>query len=449
MTAAALSERWGFQRDRVLAYGSLAIGSLFVGYAATRSPLLAIAGVIVLAGVAFAATHQLAALSVLAASFLFDAYLTKGHGLVTVGKLIGGLAFVAWVLDWGLRKSTVVTNAALWWLFGLAIWLVPSTAAALDQSSTLVTDIRYVNFIILFFLVLQAVNGDRRRAAVVIDLIVFAVAVASVVGIESFLVGHQQRAMGPISDPNDFAFVLASYVPVVIYRIRWAPRGPRRVVAVLALPLVLACILATFSRGALVALVAAAAFALATRRIRFRWLLVALAIVGISVVAAFRYQPKLVGNSFTLKKHVATTNTNSRLGFWSVAIKEWRSSPVVGVGPGGFGPALPAYQFPTGEVAPTTHNAYLNILSELGAPGLICFVGFILVSWSHLRRPHVDDKEAHQLQQALAVGFVVALVGSMFLTEQYYAPLWVLSAMGISLSPDRKAGLVPAAIGRA
>jgi hypothetical protein len=41
------------------------------------------------------------------------------------------------------------------------------------------------------------------------------------------------------------------------------------------------------------------------------------------------------------------------------------------------------------------------------------------------------------MQGALAAGFVVAVVGSLFLTEQYYPPLWFLPAIAASLASSR------------
>ena len=56
------------------------------------------------------------------------------------------------------------------------------------------------------------------------------------------------------------------------------------------------------------------------------------------------------------------------------------------------------------------------------------------MSWARLRRRMPGDPLADALQGALATGFVVAIVGAMFLTEQFYSPLWLLAGLGVSLS---------------
>ena len=49
------------------------------------------------------------AVAILVASFYFDAYLAVGAG-VTVGKLLGALALVAWFLRWIVARQPIVAS---------------------------------------------------------------------------------------------------------------------------------------------------------------------------------------------------------------------------------------------------------------------------------------------------------------------------------------------------
>jgi hypothetical protein len=78
------------------------------------------------------------------------------------------------------------------------------------------------------------------------------------------------------------------------------------------------------------------------------------------------------------------------------------------------------------------------ILAEQGAPGLALFLGYLALSWTDLRRRFPQNQRTDQLQGALAAGFVVAVVGALFLAEQYYPPLWFLPAVAASIASRRQ-----------
>ena len=124
----------------------------------------------------------------------------------------------------------------------------------------------------------------------------------------------------------------------------------------------------------------------------------------------------------------ATTGSRSASG---------STTPLTGVGPGNF--VYRFYQFAPGtqESLPYPSNvltisgeeAYLIILAEQGTPGLVLFLTYLALSWVDLRRRFPDDARRNDLQAALAAGFIVACIGALFLTEQYYPPLWYLPAL--------------------
>ena len=66
--------------------------------------------------------------------------------------------------------------------------------------------------------------------------------------------------------------------------------------------------------------------------------------------------------------------------------------------------------------------------------GLALFLGYLALSWADLRRRFPADERRDQLQAALASGFIVACIGALFLTEQYYPPLWFLPALAACLA---------------
>jgi O-antigen ligase len=435
--AAERGNRWP-ELVRAVTLAAVLTAAFLIG----NQPLLVAAGIVALLILGLFLRRLDLAVAVLAAGFFFNNYLAHGAGIITIDKVIGAVAVAAWGLDWAVNRRPILTSRGLWLLIGFLLWVGVSIVMARSDKAAFVTSLRYLTFATLYFLVLQTVKGDRRRADVLVTVMVAAAAVASLIGLVAFFSHHVARASGPISDPNDFGFILASSVPLAIYQIRW--RATRRAKAgwSVALILILACTLATFSRSALLGLTGAGIWAVVAGRIRFRWLVATLAAAVVVAGTALLLSPQLVQTAFGQKAHVAVQNIDVRLGYYRVELKEWENYPITGVGPGNFvyrfyqfapaaGESLP---FPSNVLTISGEEAYLVILAEEGAVGLALFLGYLVISWTDLRRRFPTDQRTDHLQGALAAGFVVACIGALFLAEQYYPPLWFLPALGASIA---------------
>jgi hypothetical protein len=418
---------------------ALALGAAVV---AGNAAVLAVAGLAVILVLGLLLCRLDLAVAVLAAGFFFSAYLNRGAGLLTINKALGALAVMAWGLDWAVNRRPVLLTRQLGLICAFLLWTGVCITAAHNDRAALITTFRYLTFATLYFLVLQTVRGDRRRADVLVSVAVGAAAVASVIGLAAFFSHHVARASGPILDPNDFGFVLGSSVPLAIYQARWAGTRGGRAIWGAALLVILACTLATFSRSAIAGLAAASLWALAARRVRLRALMAVAACLAAAVGLALIVTPQLVRSAFGEKAYVATRNVSIRLGYYRVELNEFEHYPVTGVGPGNFvyrfyefapavGESLP---FPSDVLTISGEEAYLVILAEQGAVGLALFFAYLAFSWTDLRRRCRGDERADQLQAALAAGFIVACVGALFLAEQYYPPLWFLPALAASMA---------------
>jgi putative inorganic carbon (hco3(-)) transporter len=433
-------------RRSVLAVGTVLVAlALVAAVLLGRWTLLTVAAIVAIAVLGLILSRLDIAVAILAADFFFSAYLSHGAGIITVDKGVGAIAVAAWVLDWSVKRRPVLTTPQLWLIIAFLLWTAVSLCFAISIKAGLVISLRYLTFSTLFFLVLQTVRGDRRKAEVLIRVLITAAVVASVIGLAAFFRHHVFRASGPIQDPNDFAFILGSSTPLAIYLIRWGATWWSKLMWSLALAIILGCTLATFSRSALTGLAAAGLWLLATGRLRLRWLLGTIALVAVVAGVAFFLAPQIVHATLHQKTHVAGANVDTRLGYYRVELNEWEHHPITGVGPGNFVYRFSQYAPAVGEGLPYPSNlltisgeeAYLVILAEQGAVGLALVLGYLALSWADLRRRFPDDMRGDQLQTALAAGFVVACVGALFLTEQYYPPLWFLAAVGASLARGR------------
>jgi putative inorganic carbon (HCO3(-)) transporter len=424
----------------------LAVGGavLLAGWGIARAPLHALAAAVALGLLAVFLWRPAAATALLASSFYFDGYLVgENAGLITPSKLIGVVAVVSFALDRLRNPRPLLVTRHVWALLALSAWLLLSITVAYDRTQALVVAGRYAMFFVLFFLVLQSAS-QHDQADRLVDVVVISSGVAALLGLVAYFSGSVGRASGPLENPNDFGFVLASSVPLALYRLH---RGSpwRRVVGGIATMVIFAAILATFSRAALLGLVVAAVWALGTGRLRLRWGVVAMVALLLAGVLAYQVQPDLVRTTLDQKQRVADQNIESRIVFWRVALEQFSTSPLLGVGPGNYQVRYSEFEYPLGDAVKTTHNAYLDVLAELGAPGLVFFLTFVGLSWMTLRSYPTETGDGGRLGDALAAGFVVALVGAMFMTEQYYPPLWFLAALAVARSSTvSEPQLVPA-----
>ncbi|MEA3020051.1 MAG: hypothetical protein QOI47_1575 [Actinomycetota bacterium] len=409
------------------------------GVIISRQPLLVLAAAVVGVGMWLLLPRLTLVTSLLASSFFFDDFLTERFGFWNPGKLLGVLAAGSLLVTWMSDHRPLVWSRQAVVLLGMSGSLLISFTFAREPGVAMQVGVRYVMFFALFFIALQAV---RRRADVdwLIDVLVIAATVASLIGLFNFFFNGYARVSGPMTTPGDFGFVLGSTVPLTVYRAA-VSRGAARALRIAAALVILAAIIGTFARADIVGLTAAGAWVVISGRLRIRWVVVSLAAVALIGLTAYEVRPDLIENSLALKENVAQKNVDSRYGLWAVAVDEWQAAPIFGVGPGNYEVRFPEFKSPFRQKVETTHNAYLNILAELGLLGLALFVVFLVQSWGAVRRRAVERQD-DWLQTAIAAGFLVALVGALFMTEQFYPPLWFLAALGVALDHLRDAEAV-------
>lgn len=231
------------------------------------------------------------------------------------------------------------------------------------------------------------------------------------------------------ANPNDLAgmcllFVALAAGVLVAERTRWIRLCALAGVIVLPFLIVL-----TQSRGAFVALLAFGAITLKDQWRRGRTVLLAVAAVAIVLVAA----PDSVWQRIGTLKQVASRDDTAkvadegsaeqRLEIWKVARAIIAEHPSTGVGLGAYSEAHYVYAQrptfnPTARGKRDTHSTYLNILAELGIPGLVLFVLIValpLVKAEQVRRQIKDTHPARALQlRYMVLGMIGYLVAGIW-----------------------------------
>jgi putative inorganic carbon (HCO3(-)) transporter len=211
--------------------------------------------------------------------------------------------------------------------------------------------------------------------------------------------------------------------------------------AVLCLPLQLM----TGSRGALLGLAAAliaAPFVVGRGR---RAGVAALAALAVLSGAAF--VATVAPDAISQRVTKVDTSGSGRKDIWRMGLRIVDAHPLTGVGPGNFSVSTVDYLLQPGvttravyivDQPKVAHNIYLEVLAELGLPGLILF-GVIAVTGlrSALAAARASgrrgDRETELLARGLFLALLAMLVAAFFSSELFSKQLWVLLALTIAL----------------
>lgn len=404
-----------------------------LGYAAAMEPILSLAGLGAAVLLLLVLLRAEALLLVLVAALPWEGALAYPTESITAVKILGLLLFVAWLLRALVRSEPLHRSPALGWAACLGLAVGISLLLSPDLAVSVFDALRYALFIVFFFLVLQFTHSDQdvRR---IVRVVVLSTTLAAGWGLYAFIVLGRERAGGPISDPNDFAYLMACVLPLAGYLLAGERR--RRLLWATCCLLLLGATLATLSRGALVGLAALPPWAIVTRRSPFSNVLLGVAAILSVAALAFTLWAPLLQDRLEQKGRIADRNVTTRQALWSAALRMAEDRPVTGVGPGRFGIEAPAYvrNIPLVIDKPFVHNSYLQVLAETGALGLFAFVAFLGSTWRLLGRARRnalagDDADGRRLATAMQSSLIVAIVAGAFVSEQLTTPFWLIGAL--------------------
>lgn len=288
-----------------------------------------------------------------------------------------------------------------------------------------------LHFAAFFIMIRSLFNGERLRehllsVSVLAGIGLSAVALLRLKGILIFGVDLGLRLSSTLANPLFFASVLVFCLSFSLY-LAAAKRGIIRAVYAIAAILFLVMIIATQTRGAIVALGAGAVFfilssfvSVSSRRIRASFL--ALLVLMAAVIALFwiNRESQFVKHTPILSRFsaLADTTASTRLIAWKIAFNAFRERPVLGWGPENFHIAFNKYYEPkllefgyyeTWWDRP--HNMALEVLVHSGMIGLAVYLSIFSYSVLGLiRRKTVRDR-------ILAAGLIVYFVQNLFVFD--------------------------------
>jgi putative inorganic carbon (HCO3(-)) transporter len=272
------------------------------------------------------------------------------------------------------------------------------------------------------------------------------------------------RSGGPIGEVNRWGQVLTMTLPLMLYaaiaerRLKW--------IALAGAALVMLALILTFSRGALIAVVALGLIAIPILRIRFRYALPAMAIAFVVVISIAPAYFERIGSvssateEITQGEEASDTSILGRLTLNIAAAQVFVENPIVGVGPENFPVVslerLNELGLQHFTIPYRTHSLYLQVAAETGILGLAAFgslLGYLFVQLWRVRRTAIMRHAAADAQLAAAYFFSLAAyaVSGLFLHMAYDRYFWLfvgLASVAITVlrhEPVPQAGASPRA----
>ena len=404
---------------------------------AARWPLavgLGLAAVVVVAVCIF--VIELAVLLVVASAPI-EAAVTLGPPQLTITKITGAICFASFALYAvrGNRRLRFERGQAI--VLGILAVALLSTAFAADEVPTaFAAATRYASFAGIYIVVSQLVgrHAAHRRIAWVLSI---ASTASAVLGMVEYFSSRQPIATLAYENSNDFAFVIATTLPLTFWLLgcrRWLRPFVAQMIGVQC-----AGILLSLSRGALVGIAAGFFFLLLTDRRRIPHVLAGGLAAAVAALLVIQSDPARFHEAISLKQRVAEYNVTTRLDAWRVAGELAVDHPLLGIGPGNFQFEYPRIAgIPPGTHAvAVAHDAYLDIAAELGVVAMILFLLYIALAFGRLTAAARLGLGLPGYAQALRVSLVIAAFCSVFLSEQYFLPFWLIGGLAAAISLER------------
>jgi O-antigen ligase len=367
---------------------------------------------------------------------------------------VGGPAVLFLILTGGLQRSWYWTPVRFWLLYLAWMYAAVPTSTWRSDSLRLAFTYSRTEMVVLFLIAgLVLTWQECWRTLRWLALAAFVLV----------LLGHffseqlspedprLQLVAGTMSNSNDYAALMVIVLPFLVLFVI-APGVPAifRLAAGLAFIYGLYLVLATGSRGALIALVVTALYALF--RLPLAAKIAGLALLSVLSLLLWSFLPDRIT---TRLRTISATDENvdmtaaesasARMYLLKQSLRFTFERPLFGVGPGQFANFEGASARQEGEHGSwhDTHNAYTQVSSEAGIPAFLFYVGAIFSTGRLLSRvykrarsqpPTLENRRIAAACLCVMLAFVGFATSVLFLSLAYRFYLPALSGLTIAMA---------------
>lgn len=303
----------------------------------------------------------------------------------------------------------------------------------------------FIKILIFFFLIVTVVKNIAEIHKIVwaITCSVFALSL-------TVLISDEEGRLSASStyDPNDLAFVLVTFLPIVYYFMK-QNTGLKKIVLIAVLLMMIVASLATASRGGLIGFIVIAVVIFIKQGKSLKQAILPLIALGVvvSLFASSTFWERMASMP-NLDEDYNVSAGGGRVEIWKSGVKMMVKRPLTGIG-------INAFEFAEGATHTdlttgisgkwnAAHNSFIQIGAELGVVGLILFIKLLTSSIKSIRKCRENNAKGI-IPYWFLDGTEVAIYGyittGFFLSQAYSSVLYLLIALVVVIQKLEKQSL--------
>jgi O-antigen ligase len=321
---------------------------------------------------------------------------------IAVAQILLAVSAVCWFAWHVIRRERLEAPSFFWPLVGYAALTLLSAGFSLDPVVS-VTDCKQLSLFLLIPIVYDFARGTRTRLLITVILTIGAI--SAIVGIVQYAILNYdlgRRPQGTLSHWMTYSGTLMLVICTAMARLLHDTRD--RAWAAVVMPALVAALMLSFTRSAMVGVTAGVGVLLLLRDFRLVGLLPILA-AGVLAISPAALTDR-VYSTFDLND----PTSRDRIAMLQAGVAIVRDYPFTGVGPDMVRRVYPEYRV-AGAVQENNlhlHNVPMQIAAERGIPALLLWCWFVVAALLGLRP--LLERGRNRVLATTAVAVIVAML---------------------------------------
>lgn len=345
-------------------------------------------------------------------------------------KIVAITLFVSLVFSRDVRKPPMYPLTWIW--LGFVAWMAITTATAIFPDFAGAYLSRVLKIQIIIFLTMMVMRTPER-IHMMLWIIFLSIGFFGIKGgVFTLASGGNFRVWGPeqsfIEDNNHLAIALLMVLPIGYYLYSQASQQWIKLGLAVAMPLIAVSVVGSYSRGALLAILAVSVFLWWKSRNR---VVMGLAVLPLLPVLFVAMPSGWHDRMSSIADYEQDSSAQGRFNAWEYAYNV-ANDRITGAGFDSWSPETFARWAPDPRDVHAAHSIYFSVLADHGWIGLVFFLAIFLGAWRMATRiSQVTDglpeyRWMADLSRMLQVCFVAYAVGGAFLSMSYFDLPWHL-----------------------